>query len=122
MQGQDRLDSQAVLATNLILCMLSRVGSRINEARKIEDQFHLVVFSCFIIHSCILSLRGVEGMMVNLSMIIKCRTKSEDAIVIGLKRKMKGKANKRVHLFYCIKETSSGIKVQHSVGQGAGKS
>ena len=51
-------------------------------------------------------------MMVNLSTIIKNRTESEDDIMIGLKGKTKGEANEQDHLFYCVKETSSGIKVQ----------
>ena len=100
------------LSTKLIVCLLTMVGQLINETEKIEDQFELVVFGSFIVCSHVLSLRGSEGMMVNLSTLRKYREASLEGIMIGLKGKIKGEANERDHLFYCANETSSGIKVR----------
>ena len=49
---------------------------------------------------------------MNLSTIKKYFQALDDSIVIGLRGKIKGEANERDHLFYCVNITSSGIKTQ----------
>ena len=100
------------LPTELILKLLDLLAKQVNEAEKLEDQFDVIVFGSFIIYSYVLSLRGVEGTMINLATLVKYLENTRDCLVIGLKGKFKGEANEKDHLFYCVNETSSGIKVR----------
>ena len=58
-----------------------------------------------------LSLRGLEGTMLNLSTLKKHQNALSDYLVIGLKGKIKGESNERDHLFYSVNATSSGVRV-----------
>lgn len=92
--------------------MLSMVEKNIREADTIEEQFDLVGFGSFIVDSYVLSLRGSEGAMINLSTIEKYLNTSPDWIMICLKGKIKGEEKERDHLFYCVNKTSCGNKVR----------
>ena len=64
------------LTTKLITSLLGMIEEQIKDAERIEDQFELIVFGSFIIYSCVLSLRGDEGTMVNLASLVKYRNES----------------------------------------------
>ena len=100
------------LTTDLILGLLKMLENHVREAMEITNQFDRIVFGTFLVLSHVLSLRGSEGTMLNLSAVVKHRETAKDWIVLGLKGKIKGESNERDHIFYCVNETSSGIKVR----------
>jgi len=104
------------LTTELIVKLLSLITQQIQEAEQLKDQFDLVVFGNFVVFSYVLSLRGSEGAMLNLSTMAKYRDSSKDSFIVALKGKIKGEANERDHLFHCVNETSSGIKARVWIG------
>jgi len=97
------------LSAELIVSLLGLIGKQVRRLENIRDQFDLIVFGNFVVFSYILSLRGSEGLMINLSAIRKYHNSSKDSIVIALKGKIKGEANERDHLFHCVNEIWSGI-------------
>ena len=60
-----------VFLLKLIVKLLELVGKSVREARDFEEQFDLVVFGSFISCSYVLSLRGSEGLMLNLATLKK---------------------------------------------------
>ena len=59
----------------------------------------------------VLSLRGSEGFMINLSTINAELKNEQDFCLIGLKGKAKGETAERDHIFPCIKMTKSRIDI-----------
>ena len=100
------------LTTNLIVKLLVMIEKKVRESQDIKEQFDLIVFGSFIVFSYVLSLRGSEGTMINLSTIVKYLNTSAEWIIVGLKGKIKGETSERDHIFYCVNQTASGIKVR----------
>lgn len=100
------------LTTSLIIKLLTMLEKNVRESQDIKEQFDLIVFGSYVVFSYVLSLRGSEGIMINLSTIVKHHKTSTDWIIVGLKGKVKGETSERDHMFYCVNETSSGINVR----------
>ena len=100
------------LSTNLILEVLRSVERDIGSTQLAVDRFRLIVFGAYVALSYVLSLRGVEGLMLNLSTIITEIMVKRDYLVIGLRGKLKGERIDRDHLLPCTRITSSGIKIE----------
>ena len=71
-----------------------------------------MVFGAYIAFSYVLSFRGVEGFMLDLSAMRKNLDDLAEHIVIALKGKVKGESHERDHMFPCVTVTSSGINVK----------
>ncbi len=94
----------------------SRSGSRILDKVGDEDHNLWVVFSTYAVVSYVTSLRGDEGILLDLQGINE-KWKSNDGtfILIALLGKMKGETLDRSHLIHCANITSTGIKVKSVV-------
>ena len=99
------------LSTVLIITLLDRVNLDCRELKSQEEKFDKIVFGTHVVISYVLSLRGSEGLMLNLTAL--CREDKIDRkyCVVPLKGKVKGESIERDHVLPCCLETSSGIKV-----------
>ena len=70
------------------------------------------MFGFYIVISYVLSLRGSEGLMVDLSNLAKGIEEKKEYVLIGFKGKIKEETMERNYLFLCIKVTSSSLKVK----------
>ena len=104
------------LSIPLLLAVLAEVEIRIWEAVGEEDHNLWIVFSTYSVVSYVLSLRGNEGVLLDLQGINE-KWKSNDGtfILIALLGKMKGENLDRSHLIPCANITSTGIKVKYIV-------
>ena len=75
------------------------------------EKFDLVTFGVHVIFSYVLSLRGSEGLMTNLSTTNPELEKLKNFCLIDSKGKVKGESSKRDHLFPCVKVIKSRINV-----------
>ena len=104
------------LSIPLLLAVLAEVEVRISDAVEDEDHNLWIVFSAYAVVSYVLSLRGNEGILLDLQGINE-KWKSNDGtfILIALLGKMKGETLDRSHLIPCANVTSTGIKVKSIV-------
>ena len=73
--------------------------------------FHTYVMVCYVV-----SLRGYEGLLLDLSGLNrKWGVGGDQYVVIALLGKIKGEAGDRSHLLPCVVKTSSGIKVKDTL-------
>ena len=99
------------LSTTLIVAILQEVMKDYENSDK-HTKFDLIVFGSYLVVSYVISLRGSEGLMLDLSVINRELKTSRDFCVIALKGRVKGETIDRDHLFPCVFQTSSGIDVQ----------
>ena len=104
------------LSIPLLLAVLAEIEVRILNAVGDEDYNLWVVFSTYAVVSYVLSLRGNEGVLLDLQGINE-KWKSNDGtyILIALLGKMKGETLDKSHLIPCANITSTGIKVRSIV-------
>lgn len=89
--------------------MLRLAREDICKISDVKIKFNAIVFGTYAATSYALSLRGNEGMMLNLSSINKEWDRHDSCIVIALIGKMKGETNARDHVFPYCKITKSCI-------------
>ena len=80
-----------------------------------KKKFEIVVFGTYIIISYVLSLRGSEELMLDLTVVNRELKQEQDYCILGLKGKVKGESVHQDHLFPCVLKTSSGIDVNNWV-------
>ena len=97
------------LTTEIITKMLRLIREDALKTQSRQVKFNVIIFGVYIAISYVLSLRGSEGLMLNLTTIVKEWNRYKDCIVISLKGKVKGESNVRDHVFPCCRRTSSGI-------------
>ena len=100
------------LTTQLITEMLNSIKGDLKDTANRNEKFRLIVFGAYIIYSYVLSLRGSEGLMINLTAIRKGLEDKREHLVVGLRGKVKGESVERDHMFPCVTITSSGINVE----------
>jgi len=100
------------LSTELIVNILKLARKDIYSATDRQAKFDIVIFGTYVAVAYVLSLRGSEGLMLNLSSINKEWDRFDLCVVIALKGKVKGESNVRDHMFPCCKKTKSGIDVK----------
>ena len=105
-----------MLSVPLLLAVLAEIEIRILNAVGDEDHNLWVVFSTYAVVSYVLSLRGNEGVLLDLQGINE-KWKSNDGtyILIALLGKMKGETLDKSHLIPCANITNTGIKVKSIV-------
>ena len=99
------------LPTEIIVKVLELVRRDIRETKNLDRKFTLVIFGVYVAVSYVMSLRGSEGLMINLSTINKEWKRYQDCVIIALKGKIKGETNERDHIFPCSCITESGINM-----------
>jgi hypothetical protein len=112
--GQDWRPNLA-LSTELILVLLEQIKDKASEAQGTADDERLdwLVYGTYITVTYVLSLRGTEGLLLDLEGLRKHQNMGGDNyIIIALRGKVKGEHADRCHLLPCCKQTGSGILVQ----------
>ena len=100
------------LPTSLIIALLHGISEELAKEESIIERFDLIIFGCCVVISHVLSLRGSEGLMLDLTAITKDLSNPKTYCAIGLKGKIKGESAERDHLFPCSDSTSSGMHVR----------
>jgi hypothetical protein len=113
--GQDWRPNVA-LSTDLILAILEKV-QEINTTGQTttnpEEHHQWLVFGVYVAITYTLSLRGTEGLLLDVGGVRKYRNDGQNEhFIIALRGKIKGEHADRCHLFPCCIMTSSGIPVR----------
>ena len=109
--GQETRQNQA-LSTQLVKCVLEYCEERLND----EDD-HLIMTkwakagALFAI-SYVLSLRGNEGILVDIEGLLQLNSERNGLIAIPLTGKLKGTGRVQKHVLRSVKMTSSGINME----------
>ena len=103
------------LTTELMIALLDDVESRIDGALGMDDLNSWVVFHSYAVVTYVTSLRGVEGLLLDLGGINRYWNRRTDCVTITLLGKVKGEHGDRSHLLPCSEFTNSGIRVKLSL-------
>jgi hypothetical protein len=113
--GQDWRPNKGMSA-ELIVEILSQTSQRISESESQDQKVFWLTFGTFLTVSYVLSLRGGEGLLLDLNGIRKNNMQAQTGfIIIALLGKVKGEHRDRCHLLPCVNVTSSGINVRNWV-------
>ena len=113
--GQDWRPNKAI-TKSLMLRVLREVDNRVEGAASPEERNRWVVFYVYAMTCYVVSLRGNEGLLLDLSGLNrKWNVGGESYVVIALLGKIKGESGDRAHLLPCVPKTSSGIKVREKL-------
>jgi hypothetical protein len=93
-------------------------AERIDEAVNDEKEYQMWLnFGAFLTATYVLSLRGSEGLLLDLKGMIQHSDKGDDTyFVVALLGKIKGEHHDRCHLLPCANTTSSGINTRGWLG------
>jgi hypothetical protein len=81
-----------------------------------EERNRWIVFYTYAMTCYVVSLRGNEGLLIDLSSLNQKWSVGGDVyVVIALLGKIKGESGDRAHLLPCVPKTSSGIKVREKL-------
>jgi hypothetical protein len=113
--GQDWRPNKA-MSTDMIVKMLRLVAQRIESALGVEEQHKWLTFGTYSVITYVLSLRGPEGLLVDIKGMLKYEEKGDERyFIVALLGKVKGEHQDRCHLLPCATTTTSGIKVKEWV-------
>jgi hypothetical protein len=107
--------SNQVMAVDLILAVLEKAEERIAVAVCDEEENYWTVFHTYVTVAYVISLRGSEGLLLDLFALDAYWNHSPDKVILALFGKIKGQHHVRCHLFPCVATTSSGIEVRKTV-------
>ena len=104
------------LSHALMKAVICKVEGRIEANKDRRDIHKWITFSTYSIISYVISLRGTEGLMLELGTLRKYWPQNRtDHFIIPLFGKLKGEDTYREHLIPCINITKSGINVKYAV-------
>ena len=109
--GEDVRQNLA-LDTELWKKLLARCERRARNSTTLEEGTkHILIgaFSCF---ALVLSLRGPEGFMFEISLLRKHRVRNNDLVWLPIVGKLKGDSKEEIHYLRSVPVTSSGINVE----------
>jgi hypothetical protein len=117
--GQIWRPNQA-LSTDLLLEVLRQVKDRIESSQTGSDENRWTVLHTLIVTTYVLSLRGPEGFLLDLSGLRRFREKThsdkgKEYVIVTLRGRIKGEHNQREHQLPSSPITSSGIDVKKSI-------
>jgi hypothetical protein len=115
--GQDWRPNQA-MSQELLHKVLKVAGLWIEDTVTTRDHNRWIVFHAFVVVTYVVSLRGSEGLLLDLGGLI-CQWEKGDrsCIVIALLGKIKGKHHECCHLLPSVLVTQSGVRVAESLGR-----
>jgi hypothetical protein len=88
----------------------------IQDAVSTRDHNRWIVFHAYVVVTYVVSLRGSEGLLLNLAGLIQqCEKGDGTCIVIALLGKIKGEHHERCHLLLSVPVTQSGVRVAESL-------
>jgi hypothetical protein len=104
------------LSMELLHKLLEKIETRITESVSDQDLNRWIVLSTYVVVSYVVSLRGTEGLLLDLAGLHRHKGKGGDRYeVIALLGKIKGEHHDNAHLLPCVPITSSGVKVKESL-------
>ena len=119
--GQDWRPDRA-LSIKLVLATLKAGQEVIEKDKSPERVVDVITFCAYMVIGYVLSLRGPEGLLLDLGALIEQdglsslqtegNTLNKTVLIIPLLRKVKGETHSREHVLPCVEETSSGILVR----------
>jgi hypothetical protein len=112
--GQDWRPNLA-LSTELLVKMVERIREKFDSPLQQTDEERMawIVFGAYIVITYVLSLRGPEGLLIDLDGLRRHKDIGEGQYcIVALRGRIKGESSDRCHLLPCCIETSSGLKVQ----------
>lgn len=116
--GQDWRPNQA-LSLDLMLAVLELTEAHIDNAVAEDEAHRWAVFHTYATVSYVISLRGTEGLLLDLEMLHRYwdtgKNQAKPYIIIPLRGKLKGETNHFCHRIPCSPTTSSGIQVERSL-------
>jgi hypothetical protein len=113
--GQDWRPNQA-MSQDLLHKVQKVAGLWIEDAVTTRDHNCWIVFQAYVVVTYVVSLRGSEGLLLDLVGLI-CQWEKGDGscVVIALLGKIKGEHHERCHLLPSVLVTQSGVKVAESL-------
>jgi hypothetical protein len=115
--GQDWRPNKA-FSIDLITTTLEMITIRIAEATTPVMKHKWIVFGTYLVTTYVMSLRGIEGLLLDIAGLLEHLDKGDDSyFIIALLGKVKGEQHHRCHLLPCSTTTSSGIKVKEWILQ-----
>ena len=87
------------LTMKIIISLLKIITNEINLEKDDIEKFNLIMFEGCVFISDVLSFRGSEGLMLNLSTIRKEFDVKRDYCIVALKGKLKGESIERDYIF-----------------------
>jgi hypothetical protein len=114
--GQDWRPNQA-MTTDLLLKMLDSVEERIQDSPSSREKNRWIVFHTYVVVTYVVSLRGPEGLLLDLAGLHRNWNKQSDSsyFFLALLGKIKGEQHDRCHVIPCSIRTQSAIEVKKSV-------
>jgi hypothetical protein len=113
--GQDWRPNQA-MSQDLLHEVLKVAGLRIEDAVTMRDHNRWIVFHAYVVVTYVVSLRGSEGLLLDLAGLIRQWEKGNGScVVIALLGKIKGEHHERCHLLPSVLVTQSGVSVAESL-------
>jgi hypothetical protein len=114
--GNDWRPNQ-VFGIPLLKKILETVDDMIEESLGVADKNRWVVFHSYCVVSYVVSLRGTEGLLLDLDGLNRHwpRNEVETCIILALLGRVKGQHHDKCHLFPCVFITDSGINVKRSI-------
>jgi hypothetical protein len=113
--GQDWRPNKA-MSVDLYLKVLEEIELCIEGAPSLRDHNRWIVFYTYAVISYVLSLRGREGLLLDLDGLHPHWDSGDGTyVVVPLQGTIKGESNDRDHLLPCLLETASGVKVKASL-------
>jgi hypothetical protein len=104
------------MSSKLLLRVLQDVEFRIAGAASVRELNRWVVFHTYAVVCYVLSLRGREGLLLDLEGLHRHWGAGDGTyVVVTLQGTIKGETNDRDHLLPCVPVTSSGVDVKASL-------
>jgi hypothetical protein len=115
--GQDWRPNKG-MTTGLLLRVLEEANLRIDGSVSPRELNRWIVFHTYAVISYVLSLRGREGLLLDLEGLHRFWNSGDGSyLVVTLQGTVKGESNDRDHLLPCVKMTNSGIDVHASLSR-----
>jgi hypothetical protein len=103
--------------TELIVRILKELDAYVTDAVDAVEKHRWMVMHTYVTISYVLSLRGTEGLLLDLSGLWKHWTEERDYVIVTLLGRVKGESGDRRHLLPAVDVTSSGIRVKRSISR-----
>jgi hypothetical protein len=115
--GQDWRPDQAVTPV-IMLALLAHLDTLVVNSPDAHTTYTLMMAGAFYTASYVLSLRGPEGLLLDLEGLLEERNRDPSQyIVVALWGKIKGEHHERSHLLPSVNLTGSGIEVRRWIDQ-----
>jgi hypothetical protein len=112
--GQDWRPNMA-FTIDLYLRLISEIDDRIEGEESLEEKHKWKVFLIYVLTTYVLSLRGREGLFLDLRGLNKYWNERTDIVKLVLLGKVKGELREREHHLPCVNVTSSGLKIRDRI-------